>query len=168
MVPSLTHPPSPPQLGLRQGWQSRFLLLQTTVSPWLTFDPTAIATTLSCCLSSEVPSGGLQPKDKSPAFPERQQVSERSSGLRLVPRATGSPSPSVGAGPSLIQRAEPTGESPATMNSVPSDHLAVAPPPPQPQLVKVAPQPKVILSSRNDPIGLNVADFLPVSLTPDP
>lgn len=140
------------------------------VSPWLTLDPTAIATNLSCCLSSEVPSGGLQPKDKSPAFPDRQQVSERSTGLRMVPRATGSPSPSVGAGPSLIQRAEPTGESPAptTVNSVPSDHLAAAPPPPQPRLVKVAPQPKVILSSRNDPIGLNVADFLPVSLTPDP
>lgn len=65
-----------------------------------------------------------------------------------------------------VQRVEPTGESPApsTVNPAPSNHLAAAPPPPQPPApVKVKTQPKVILSVRNDPIGLNVSDFLPVS-----
>lgn len=61
---------------------------------------------------------------------------------------------------------EPTGECPApsTVSPAPSNHLAAAPPPPQPPApVKVKTQPKVILSVRNDPIGLNVSDFLPVS-----
>lgn len=65
-----------------------------------------------------------------------------------------------------VQRVEPTGECPAppTVNPAPSEHLAAAPPPPQPPTpVKVKSQPKVIPSVRNDPIGLNVSDFLPVS-----
>lgn len=46
---------------------------------------------------------------------------------------------------------------------------AVGPPPPQPPVtsVKLKPQPKIILSTRNEPIGLNVADFLPVSVNAD-
>ncbi|XP_003978406.1 katanin p80 WD40 repeat-containing subunit B1 [Takifugu rubripes] len=68
--------------------------------------------------------------------------------------------------PDKQQRVEPTGECPApsTVNPAPSNHLAAALPPPQPPApVKVKTQPKVILSVRNDPIGLNVSDFLPLA-----
>uniref|UniRef100_A0A8P4JYM3 Katanin p80 WD40 repeat-containing subunit B1 n=1 Tax=Dicentrarchus labrax TaxID=13489 RepID=A0A8P4JYM3_DICLA len=46
-----------------------------------------------------------------------------------------------------------------------SEPPAPAPPPPQPPVTtaKSKPQPKIILSTRNEPIGLNVADFLPPS-----
>ncbi|KAM7424778.1 hypothetical protein PAMA_000911 [Pampus argenteus] len=65
-----------------------------------------------------------------------------------------------------VQRVEPTVVS-CVKRPAPS---AVAPafsdpPPPQPPVTatKTKPQPKIILSTRNEPIGLNVADFLPPS-----
>lgn len=71
-----------------------------------------------------------------------------------------------------VQRVEPTVVSctkranvPAAVVPPPSIPPSSAPPPPsQPPVItaKSKPQPKIILSSRNEPIGLNVADFLPV------
>uniref|UniRef100_A0A673W0M2 Katanin p80 WD40 repeat-containing subunit B1 n=1 Tax=Salmo trutta TaxID=8032 RepID=A0A673W0M2_SALTR len=46
-------------------------------------------------------------------------------------------------------------------NHPPAPHPA---PPPVVAMAKAKPQPSVILSSRNEPIGLNVGDFLPVSV----
>uniref|UniRef100_A0A8C7UKK3 Katanin p80 WD40 repeat-containing subunit B1 n=1 Tax=Oncorhynchus mykiss TaxID=8022 RepID=A0A8C7UKK3_ONCMY len=46
-------------------------------------------------------------------------------------------------------------------NHPPAPHPA---PPPVIAMAKAKPQPSVILSSRNEPIGLNVGDFLPVSV----
>uniref|UniRef100_A0A8P4GF31 Katanin p80 WD40 repeat-containing subunit B1 n=1 Tax=Dicentrarchus labrax TaxID=13489 RepID=A0A8P4GF31_DICLA len=77
------------------------------------------------------------------------------------------PSPPL-ASSTPVQRVEPTVVScvkrpPAGPAS--SEPPAPAPPPPQPPVTtaKSKPQPKIILSTRNEPIGLNVADFLPPS-----
>uniref|UniRef100_A0A4W5M8T4 Katanin p80 WD40 repeat-containing subunit B1 n=1 Tax=Hucho hucho TaxID=62062 RepID=A0A4W5M8T4_9TELE len=50
---------------------------------------------------------------------------------------------------------------PPTSNHPPAPHPA---PPPVVAMAKAKPQPSVILSTRNEPIGLNVEDFLPVSV----
>uniref|UniRef100_A0A8C8M004 Katanin p80 WD40 repeat-containing subunit B1 n=1 Tax=Oncorhynchus tshawytscha TaxID=74940 RepID=A0A8C8M004_ONCTS len=50
---------------------------------------------------------------------------------------------------------------PPTSNHPPAPHPA---PPPVVAMAKAKPQPSVILSTRNEPIGLNVGDFLPVSV----
>uniref|UniRef100_A0AAQ6AJK4 WDR36/Utp21 N-terminal domain-containing protein n=1 Tax=Amphiprion ocellaris TaxID=80972 RepID=A0AAQ6AJK4_AMPOC len=67
-----------------------------------------------------------------------------------------------------VQRVEPTVVSNVKRPSV------VGPPsssqnPPQPPVItaKQKPQQKIILSTRNEPIGLNVSDFLPVTLSDD-
>uniref|UniRef100_H3CA30 Katanin p80 WD40 repeat-containing subunit B1 n=1 Tax=Tetraodon nigroviridis TaxID=99883 RepID=H3CA30_TETNG len=66
--------------------------------------------------------------------------------------------PDDGGGAVTASKGRATGSSPAS-----SGQVAAATPPPQPSApVTVAPQAKVILSGRNDPIGLNVADFLPL------
>lgn len=95
-------------------------------------------------------------KDMVSPFPENQQV---------LPLASSTP----------VQRVEPTVVSCAKHPSAPADPPTVWPPPqptPQPQptvpSTKTKPQqqqqqPKIILSTRNEPIGLNVADFLPSS-----
>ena len=70
-----------------------------------------------------------------------------------------------------IQRVEPTvvscAKRPAPSVRVPesSNPPTSRPTAPQPPIItaKSKPQPKIILSTRNEPIGLNVADFLPVS-----
>lgn len=67
-----------------------------------------------------------------------------------------------------IQRVEPTVVScvkrPGPSAAAPVTSVL---PPPQPPTTtaKTKSQPKIIPSTRNEPIGLNVADFLPVSLT---
>ncbi|XP_042339272.1 katanin p80 WD40 repeat-containing subunit B1-like, partial [Plectropomus leopardus] len=70
-----------------------------------------------------------------------------------------------------VQRVEPTvvscakRPSPSAVGPTSSSPPASDPPPPPPQppvtTAKPKPQPKIILSTRNEPIGLNVADFLP-------
>ncbi|XP_042276349.1 katanin p80 WD40 repeat-containing subunit B1 [Thunnus albacares] len=94
---------------------------------------------------------GRQLRDMIAPFPDKQLTS---------PLASSTP----------VQRVEPTVVScvkrpsavaPAFSNPPVSD----PPPPPQPPVTaaKTKPQPKIILSTRNEPIGLNVADFLPSS-----
>lgn len=102
------------------------------------------------------------------AFPEKQQVSERSSSClgsdvscdethcalcvsKAPPLASSTP----------VQRVEPTVVSFAK-RPTPSA-VVPASPPPQPPVSTARSKPKIILSCRNEPIGLNVADFLPVS-----
>ncbi|XP_037548247.1 katanin p80 WD40 repeat-containing subunit B1 [Nematolebias whitei] len=87
---------------------------------------------------------GRQPKDMIPPFPDKQKA---------LPLAISTP----------IQRVEPTVVScikcPAP-SSNPSPSCLPAPPT---QINKAKPnqQPRIISSTRNEPIGLNVADFLP-------
>ncbi|XP_067441813.1 katanin p80 WD40 repeat-containing subunit B1 [Thunnus thynnus] len=94
---------------------------------------------------------GRQLRDMIAPFPDKQLTS---------PLASSTP----------VQRVEPTVVScvkrpsavaPAFSNPPVSD----PPPAPQPPVTaaKTKPQPKIILSTRNEPIGLNVADFLPSS-----
>lgn len=95
---------------------------------------------------------GRQLKDMVSPFPDKQQSS---------PLASSTP----------VQRVEPTVVScakrpaPSAVSPPSSNPPAPGPPPPQPPVTtaKSKPQPKIILSSRNEPIGLNVADFLPSS-----
>ncbi|XP_045888276.1 katanin p80 WD40 repeat-containing subunit B1 isoform X2 [Micropterus dolomieu] len=99
---------------------------------------------------------GRQLKDMMSPFPEKQQA---------PPLAFSTP----------VQRVEPTVVSsgkrpaPSAISPAPSDTPASGPPLPPPQTqppvttAKSKPQPKIILSNRNEPIGLNVADFLPSS-----
>ncbi|KAM4593799.1 katanin p80 WD40 repeat-containing subunit B1 [Odontesthes bonariensis] len=91
-----------------------------------------------------------QLKDMIVPFPEKQQA-------QPPPLATSTP----------VQRVEPTvvssGKRPAppAVVPVPSDPPSSSQPPAQASPAKPKQQPKIILSSRNEPIGLNVADFLP-------
>ncbi|KAJ0056525.1 hypothetical protein NL108_010229, partial [Boleophthalmus pectinirostris] len=62
-----------------------------------------------------------------------------------------------------VQRVEPTVVSCAKRPLPPADPPTAWPPPPPAAPPKSNP-PKIILSSRNEPIGLNVADFLPPSV----
>ncbi|XP_077942240.1 katanin p80 WD40 repeat-containing subunit B1 isoform X2 [Gasterosteus aculeatus] len=111
---------------------------------------------------------GRQLKDTISAFPEKQQVSERSSSClgsdvscdethcalcvsKAPPLASSTP----------VQRVEPTVVSFAK-RPTPSA-VVPASPPPQPPVSTARSKPKIILSCRNEPIGLNVADFLPSS-----
>ncbi|XP_041805967.1 katanin p80 WD40 repeat-containing subunit B1 [Chelmon rostratus] len=95
---------------------------------------------------------GRQLKDMVSHFPEKQQT---------PPLASSTP----------VQRVEPTVVScvkrpaPSAVGSASSNPPSSGPPPPQPPvtMAKSKPQPKIILSTRNEPIGLNVADFLPSS-----
>ncbi|XP_059204744.1 katanin p80 WD40 repeat-containing subunit B1 isoform X2 [Centropristis striata] len=97
---------------------------------------------------------GRQLKDMVAPFPEK---------LPAPPLASSTP----------VQRVEPTVVScakraaPSAIDPLSSSPPASGPPPapPQPPVLtaKSKPQPKVILSTRNEPIGLNVADFLPSS-----
>ncbi|XP_071346055.1 katanin p80 WD40 repeat-containing subunit B1 [Trachinotus anak] len=95
---------------------------------------------------------GRQLKDMVSPFPDKQQA---------PPLASSTP----------VQRVEPTVVScakrptPSAVGSSSSDPTTSRPPPPQPPVTtaKSKPQPKIILSTRNEPIGLNVADFLPSS-----
>lgn len=97
---------------------------------------------------------GRQMKDMITSFPNKHQA----------PLASSTP----------VQRVEPTVVScakrpaPSAVSPVPSNPPTSGPPPPphpQPSVTtaKSKPQPKIILSTRNEPIGLNVADFLPSS-----
>ncbi|XP_013881014.1 katanin p80 WD40 repeat-containing subunit B1 [Austrofundulus limnaeus] len=87
-----------------------------------------------------------QLKDMMPPFPDKQKA---------PPLATSTP----------VQRVEPTvvscpkGPAPSS-NPSPSSPPA---PPTQSNKAKLKPQPRIIPSTRNEPIGLNVADFLPSS-----
>ncbi|XP_022605847.1 katanin p80 WD40 repeat-containing subunit B1 [Seriola dumerili] len=93
-----------------------------------------------------------QLKDMVSPFPDKQQA---------PPQASSTP----------VQRVEPTVVScakrpaPSAVGPSSSDPPTFRPPPPQPPVTtaKSKPQPKIILSTRNEPIGLNVADFLPSS-----
>ncbi|XP_072235937.1 katanin p80 WD40 repeat-containing subunit B1 [Leuresthes tenuis] len=95
---------------------------------------------------------GRQLKDMIAPFPEKQQS-------QTAPLATSTP----------VQRVEPTvvspGKRPAPPAVVPvtSDPPSSSRPPPPAQASPAKPkqQPRIIPSSRNEPIGLNVADFLP-------
>ncbi|XP_070712673.1 katanin p80 WD40 repeat-containing subunit B1 isoform X2 [Pempheris klunzingeri] len=95
---------------------------------------------------------GRQLKDMISPFPDKQQA---------PPLASSTP----------VQRVEPTVVScakrpaPSAIGPASSSPPASSPPPPQPPVAtaKSKPQPKIILSTRNEPIGLNVADFLPSS-----
>ncbi|XP_028257282.1 katanin p80 WD40 repeat-containing subunit B1 [Parambassis ranga] len=88
---------------------------------------------------------GRQLKDMSP-FPDK---------LQTPPLASSTP----------VQRVEPIVVSCAKRlePSAAGPPSSIQPPPPQPTATtaKSKPQPKIILSTRNEPIGLNVADFLP-------
>ncbi|XP_029001074.1 katanin p80 WD40 repeat-containing subunit B1 [Betta splendens] len=90
---------------------------------------------------------GRQTKDIIPPFPDKQQ---------LPPLATSTP----------VQRVEPTVVS-CVKRPGPSSPgpVSSAVPPAQPPIAtaKTKPQPKIIPIIRNEPIGLNVADFLPSS-----
>nr|XP_046254204.1 katanin p80 WD40 repeat-containing subunit B1 [Scatophagus argus]XP_046254205.1 katanin p80 WD40 repeat-containing subunit B1 [Scatophagus argus] len=85
-----------------------------------------------------------QLKDMISPFPDKQQA----------PLASSTP----------VQRVEPTVVS-AAKRPAASNPPSAGLPPPQPAVTaaKSKPHPKIILSSRNEPIGLNVADFLPSS-----
>lgn len=93
---------------------------------------------------------GRQLKDMVSPFPDKQQA---------APLASSTP----------VQRVEPTVvtcvKRPVPSAVVPPPSSGPPPPPSQPPVItaKSKPQPKIILSSRNEPIGLNVADFLPTS-----
>ncbi|XP_069031186.1 katanin p80 WD40 repeat-containing subunit B1 [Embiotoca jacksoni] len=97
---------------------------------------------------------GRQLKDLISPFPDKPQ-------LKAPPLASSTP----------VQRVEPTVVScakrpaPSAMGPASANPPACSQPPPQPAVTaaKLKPQPKIILSSRNEPIGLNVADFLPPS-----
>ncbi|KAK9542159.1 hypothetical protein VZT92_000045 [Zoarces viviparus] len=96
---------------------------------------------------------GRQLKDMISAFPEKQQATPLSSCApvqRVEPTVVSS-----------IKRSTPSAVVPVTSN-LPS---SAPPPPPQPPVTTATskPHPKIILSTRNEPIGLNVADFLPSS-----
>ncbi|XP_056267936.1 katanin p80 WD40 repeat-containing subunit B1 [Pseudoliparis swirei] len=87
---------------------------------------------------------GRQLKDMISAFPEKQQA---------PPLASSTP----------VQRVEPTVVSCAKHPPL-STPPGPAPAPPPPHLVTAAKsKPKMVPSSRTEPIGLNVADFLPSS-----
>lgn len=95
---------------------------------------------------------GRQLKDMTAPFPDKQQT---------LPLASSPP----------VQRVEPTVVScvqrpaPPAVGPVFSNHPACELPPPQHPVTtgKTKPQPKIIFMTRNEPIGLNVADFLPPS-----
>lgn len=94
---------------------------------------------------------GRQLKDMISPFPDKQQI---------PPLASSTP----------VQRVEPTVVScgkrpaPSAVSTASSNPPAPAPPPQPPvTTAKSKPQAKIILSTRNEPIGLNVADFLPSS-----
>uniref|UniRef100_A0A4W6CU42 Katanin p80 WD40 repeat-containing subunit B1 n=1 Tax=Lates calcarifer TaxID=8187 RepID=A0A4W6CU42_LATCA len=95
---------------------------------------------------------GRQLKDMVSPFPDKPQA---------PPLAASTP----------VQRVEPTVVScakrpaPSEVGPSSSNPPASRPPPAQPPVTtaKSKPQPKIILSTRNEPIGLNVADFLPPS-----
>ncbi|XP_070823681.1 katanin p80 WD40 repeat-containing subunit B1 [Chaetodon trifascialis] len=92
---------------------------------------------------------GRQLKDMVSHFPDKQQT---------PPLASSTP----------VQRVEPTVVScvkrpaPSAVSSTSSNPPSSGPHPAV-TTAKSKPQPKVILSARNEPIGLNVADFLPPS-----
>ncbi|KAF0042678.1 hypothetical protein F2P81_004015 [Scophthalmus maximus] len=96
---------------------------------------------------------GRQLQDMTCPFPDKQQA---------PPLASSTP----------VQRVEPTVVSsavgPASSSSNPP--ASRPPPPPQPPVTtaRTRPPPKIILSTRNEPIGLNVADFLPPSANSRP
>ncbi|XP_029353343.1 katanin p80 WD40 repeat-containing subunit B1 isoform X2 [Echeneis naucrates] len=94
---------------------------------------------------------GRQLKDMVSPFPDKQQA---------PPLASSTP----------VQRVEPTvvlcvkRPAPSAVAPSTSDPPRSRSPPPQPPIAtKSKQQPKIILSTRNEPIGLNVADFLPCS-----
>ncbi|XP_041849712.1 katanin p80 WD40 repeat-containing subunit B1 [Melanotaenia boesemani] len=90
---------------------------------------------------------GRQLKDLISPFPDKQQP---------PPLASSTP----------VQRVEPTVVSCGKrLPPISSNPPASSPPPPPSQVTptKSRPQPRIILSTRNEPIGLNVADFLPSS-----
>ncbi|KAM6949728.1 LOW QUALITY PROTEIN: katanin p80 WD40 repeat-containing subunit B1 [Lycodopsis pacificus] len=94
---------------------------------------------------------GRQLKDMISAFPEKQQA---------PPLSSSAP----------VQRVEPTVVSSIKRSTasvvvpVTSNPPSSAPPPPPPVTMATSkPHPKIILSTRNEPIGLNVSDFLPLS-----
>ncbi|KAL1006988.1 hypothetical protein UPYG_G00080250 [Umbra pygmaea] len=91
-----------------------------------------------------------------PPMPDRQQTSL----LKSPPVASSTP----------VLRVEPTVVATAprpipviTARSQPSNHPPVPRPAPTPAvaMAKAKPQPNIIFSTRNEPIGLNVGDFLP-------
>ncbi|XP_068594774.1 katanin p80 WD40 repeat-containing subunit B1 isoform X2 [Brachionichthys hirsutus] len=101
-----------------------------------------------------------------PAPPEEETIVAMSHQLKdlISPFPVKQQGPSPLASSTPVQRVEPTVVScvkqPASSNPAP------APAPPRPPPVTTAtckPQPKIILSARKEPIGLNVADFLPSS-----
>ncbi|XP_058485102.1 katanin p80 WD40 repeat-containing subunit B1 [Solea solea] len=95
---------------------------------------------------------GRQPKDMASPFPDKMQA---------PPMASSTP----------VQRVEPTVVSslkpqlPSAGGPSSSRPPISCPPQPQPPIItaKSKPQSKIIPSTRNEPIGLNVADFLPFS-----
>ncbi|XP_040014501.1 katanin p80 WD40 repeat-containing subunit B1 [Xiphias gladius] len=95
---------------------------------------------------------GRHLKDMISPFPDKQQA---------PPLASSTP----------VQRVEPTVVScakrpaPSAVAPASSNPPTSLPPAPQPPVTtaKSKPQPKIILGTRNEPIGLNVADFLPSS-----
>lgn len=97
---------------------------------------------------------GRQMKDMITSFPNKQQAPLASSTpvQRVEPTVV-----------SCAKRPTPSAVSPVSSN--PPTSGPPPPPPPQPPVTtaKSKPQPKIILSARNEPIGLNVADFLPSS-----
>ncbi|KAM3625177.1 uncharacterized protein V6R79_008076 [Siganus canaliculatus] len=94
---------------------------------------------------------GRQLKDMASPFPDKQQAPLASSTpvQRVEPTVV-----------SCVKRPAPPAGGPAPPSSA---HTPTPPPQPAVATAKSAPQPRVILSSRNEPIGLNVADFLPSS-----
>ncbi|XP_030582361.1 katanin p80 WD40 repeat-containing subunit B1 [Archocentrus centrarchus] len=91
---------------------------------------------------------GRQLKDVISPFPAKQQA---------PPLASSTP----------VQRVEPTVVSSAKRPAPPAAGTASSAPPASTQppftTAKTKPEPKIIPSTRNEPIGLNVADFLPSS-----
>ncbi|XP_034385475.1 katanin p80 WD40 repeat-containing subunit B1 isoform X1 [Cyclopterus lumpus] len=87
---------------------------------------------------------GRQLKDMISAFPEKQQA---------PPLASSTP----------VQRVEPIVVSCEKRPAPPASAPPASAPHPQNLVTAVKSKPKIIPSSRNEPIGLNVADFLPSS-----